>query len=334
METLQTLGTALGLTALAGLNLYFTVFFTGLAIHLGWVQLAPGLEGLHALADPVVLTVAGGLLALELIVDKCAYADSGWDAIHTAIRPLGGAIIGLKALGTIDPSLEIIGVLLGGSIAFTTHAAKAGTRLVVNTSPETLTNVGVSLAENALVATGLWFVFAHPVWTLVILTIFVAGFWYCFPKFYRLARAHTVALWHRLRPQSAGNQVLPGFAVEPWLALQHRDEKLAWALPCFTGAGGGLGRFVRGCLVATTDRRLFFIGKKNFRRRVRLLPLTNARWHWEPGRLYSRLTLQTAEGEVVRWRFTRRFSPHLPAAVAWLQSESAPVTPAQIGAGI
>src|SRR5712671_1392416 len=149
METLQTLGTALGLSALAGIDLYFTVFFTGLAIHLGWVQLAPQLQGLAVLADPVVLVVAGVMLVVEFMIDKCQYADSGWDMIHTVVRPIGGAILGLKALGSVDPSMLVVGALLGGSVAFTTHATKAGTRLVANTLPEPFTNIGLSIGEDA-----------------------------------------------------------------------------------------------------------------------------------------------------------------------------------------
>ena len=228
METLQLLGTSLGLSALAGINLYLTVFVTGLAINLGWLQLAPGLEKLAVLGDPVVLVVAGVMLVIELIVDKVPYADSGWDTIHTAIRPIGGAIIGLHALGSMDPRLSVIGALLGGGVALTSHSAKAGTRLLVNTSPEPASNIVVSAGENVFVLAGTWFVFKHPIITLVLVVAFVVAFWYFAPKFFRMIKAYWLAIFHRFTRKPTGSEPLPtkvpGFALESWLAIEHDDE--------------------------------------------------------------------------------------------------------------
>src|SRR5206468_1409163 len=149
-----------------------------LAIHMGWLTLAPGLHGLGILADPVILTVSGVLLAVEMIADKCPYIDSCWDTIHTAIRPIGGAFLALKALGTTNPVLEIVAVLLGGSVALTAHSAKAGTRVLINTSPEPVTNILASVGEDVGVLAGLYLAFRHPVITLVLVVIFVVAFWY------------------------------------------------------------------------------------------------------------------------------------------------------------
>ena len=341
METLQTLGTALGLSTLAGIDLYFTVFFTGLAINLGWVQLSPQLQGLHVLGDPVVLVVAGVMLVIEFIIDKVPYADSSWDTIHTIIRPIGGAILGLKALGQADPAMQVVGVLLGGSVAFTSHSAKAMTRLAANTSPEPFSNIALSVGEDATVLGGLWFVFAHPIPTIFVVVIFVTAFWYFFPKFFRLARAHATAIIHRFGARrhaaaasanAAPPNILPSFAAESWLMLRHGNEQTAWALPCFTGKWKDMGRFVRGCLVGTSDGRLFFIGKKNFRSRVRELPLRGARTQIEQGQLYHRLILQTDDGTIIRLRLTRKTAPHLPRACEWIgeqttkpQADSAPL---------
>jgi hypothetical protein len=91
MEVLQTLSVALGLATLSGYSLYLTVFATGLSIHLGWIHLAPQYASLSVLGDPIILVVSGILFALEFFADKIPWVDSVWDAIHTVIRPLGGA---------------------------------------------------------------------------------------------------------------------------------------------------------------------------------------------------------------------------------------------------
>src|SRR6266511_2542850 len=111
METLQTLGIALGLASLAGLNLYLTVFVTGLSIQQGWVTLAPQYQQLDILAHPAVIAIAGVLYVLQFFADKVPWVDSLWDSIHTVIRPVGGAFLALRALGPIDPTVEVIAAL-------------------------------------------------------------------------------------------------------------------------------------------------------------------------------------------------------------------------------
>lgn len=334
METLQLLGTAMGLSALAGLNLYLTVFVTGLALRLGWLELAPGLEPLMVLADPVVLTVAGLLLMLELVVDKVPYADNGWDTLHTVIRPIGGAIIGLKALGTISPQLDIIGALLGGAVAFTTHTTKAGTRLMVNTSPEPVSNIVVSLAENVLVVTGVWFVFRHPLLALAVVCVFLVAFWYFAPRFFRMVKAYMVALWHRLwARRHAGTATLsrglPEFALEPWMAIQHEGEEIAWAVPCYSGRDRTIGRNVRSVLVGTTAGRLALIGRRLFRPRYRVISLAGAQWTEDPGALFHAVCVRPRDGAPLRVRLTRKYAPQVAAILQWVEQRRQPVTTAQ-----
>ncbi len=331
MDTLHMLGTALGLTAMAGLNLYLTVFVTGLSIQLGWVQLSPSLEGLRVLGDPLILVVAGVLLAVELVADKCPYVDSAWDSIHTVIRPIGGAFLALKAIGTVDPVMEIVAVLLGGSIAFTSHAAKAGTRVLINTSPEPVTNVVASTTENVLVLAGTWLAFKHPIITLILVIAFVVAFWYFAPKFFRMVRAHVVGIVHRFAarrsstPETAPLPAkLPPFASERWLNIQRDDEDVAWALPCFTGRFKPLGRHVRGCLIGTSAGRLLFIGRKTFRVRVHEIPVEKLAVRDDPGAVFHRLSLKTKDGEPYTVRFTRKFSPHVPGIVRWLAESRQP----------
>lgn len=166
MDHLTLLGTALGLAVASGLSLYGAAFLTGLLIQLGWVRLAPGWESLAVLADPLVLTVAGGLFAVEFFADKVPWVDSAWDAIHTVIRPIGGAILASRVFGELSPPAEVVALLLLGSVTLATHGAKASLRLAVNASPEPVSNVLLSLTENTLVAGGVWLALTHPLLAL------------------------------------------------------------------------------------------------------------------------------------------------------------------------
>ena len=168
MESLALLGTALGLGLASGLSLYGAAFLVGLAVHLGWVRLAPGYEALAVLADPIVLTVAGTLFAIEFLADKIPWLDSAWDAVHTVIRPVGGALLASRVFGDLNPALEVVALLLLGGVSLAAHGAKASVRLAVNASPEPFSNALVSLAENGLVAGAVWLALVHPLAALVL----------------------------------------------------------------------------------------------------------------------------------------------------------------------
>src|SRR5262249_46485077 len=155
-------GAALGLAVASGLSLYGAAFVSGLVIRLGWVHLAPSWSGLSVLADPVVLGGSGVLFAVEFLAAKIPGVGSPWDAVHTVIRPIGGALLASRALGELSPVAEVLALLLLGGATLATHAAKASTRIVVNTSPEPVSNVLISLTENGLVAGTVWLALAHP----------------------------------------------------------------------------------------------------------------------------------------------------------------------------
>src|SRR5215472_7186015 len=151
MKQLDLLAVGLGLAALAGINLYLTVFATGLAIHFHWIALAPQYQSLEILCNPWIITVAGILYVLEFFADKIPWVDSIWDAVHTVIRPLGGALIAVTTLGHASPATETLVGLLGGALAAGSHFSKAGTRVMANASPEPFSNWILSLVEDALV---------------------------------------------------------------------------------------------------------------------------------------------------------------------------------------
>jgi hypothetical protein len=174
VEVLGPVGAALGLAVASGLSLYGAVFVSGLAIRLEWVHLASAWTSLGVLADPVVLAVSGVLFLVEFLADKIPVVDSVWDGLHTVIRPVGGALLASRALGELAGRRGLALLLLGGA-TLATHAAKATTRLVVNASPEPVSNVLLSLLENGLVVGAAWLALAHPLFALGMGIVAVAG---------------------------------------------------------------------------------------------------------------------------------------------------------------
>jgi Domain of unknown function (DUF4126) len=162
VTAVEILGIASGLSLLAGWRLYATVFVTGLVQLFGLWELPPQLASLSILTSPWVLAVSGIGFFAEFFTDKIAWLDSAWDSVHTLIRPVGGALIALAVVQEQAPEWQVLAFLLGGGAALLSHGAKAGTRAVVNTSPEPFSNVGVSLVEDGLTAGGLWLTLAHP----------------------------------------------------------------------------------------------------------------------------------------------------------------------------
>ena len=178
MERLDLLSVALGLAALAGVNLYLTVFATGLAIHFHWITLAPRYQSLEILGSPWIIGIAGVLYLLEFFADKIPWVDSIWDAVHTVIRPIGGALLAIQVLGHPSPAFTVVVALLAGGTSLIAHTAKAATRLASNTSPEPVTNIGLSLGEDAAVLGGLTLMQFNPLLALILFLIVMAVFFY------------------------------------------------------------------------------------------------------------------------------------------------------------
>ena len=174
MDLFEHLGAALGLASLAGINLYLTTFVAGLAIRFNWIELAAAHEGLAVLGNEWVLAVAGVLMVIEFFADKVPWLDSGWDAVHTLLRPAGGVLLGMAALGKMDPEWLAIGGLLSGGAALTMHGAKAGTRLLLNMSPEPVSNSVASVAEDGFVLGGLTLTAFAPVLAFFVFVIVLA----------------------------------------------------------------------------------------------------------------------------------------------------------------
>lgn len=178
METLSLLGVALGFATLSGINLYLTTLLSGLAIRFNWIDLAEKYESLEVLANPWIIGISGVLFVVEFFADKIPWLDSSWDAVHTFIRPVGGTLLALAALGEMDPAISVIAALLSGSTTLITHATKAGSRLLINMSPEPVSNAVASLGEDGLVIGGLGLMALAPVASFFIfLAVVVIAIW-------------------------------------------------------------------------------------------------------------------------------------------------------------
>jgi hypothetical protein len=164
LTQLTALAAALGWAS--GLRLYAVVFLTGLAGHLGWVPLP---SGLAVLQHPVVLGASGLMLAVEFFADKIPGLDSLWDSVHTFIRIPAGAALAAGVFGGDHAAWALVAALAGGTLAATAHATKATTRAAANTSPEPFSNLGLSLAGDALVPSMLWLAWEQPTWFFVAL---------------------------------------------------------------------------------------------------------------------------------------------------------------------
>ncbi|MFM9977685.1 MAG: DUF4126 domain-containing protein [Sphingomonadaceae bacterium] len=168
MDAITIVATAASLSLLAGWRVYLCIFAAGLAMRFGWLPLPSHLESLTVLASPWVIGAAGLGAAAEFFADKIAWVDSLWDAVHTAIRPVGGALLALAIVDASDPAWQVASILLGGGAALTSHAAKAGSRAVINASPEPVSNIVVSAGEDVTSAGLLALTLASPIGAAIV----------------------------------------------------------------------------------------------------------------------------------------------------------------------
>jgi len=172
---LEILGIAASVSLLAGWRLYLCVLATGIAMRLGVVPLPDHLAALDVLANPWVMGIAGVGAIAEFFADKVAWLDSAWDAVHTLVRPLGGALLALAIVDPGDPAIQVVAFLLGGGGALLSHGGKAGARAVVNASPEPFSNIAVSIVEDVATAGLLALTLANPLAASVI-AVMLLGF--------------------------------------------------------------------------------------------------------------------------------------------------------------
>ncbi|MDC8446325.1 MAG: DUF4126 family protein [Nitrosomonas sp.] len=182
---LTTLALLMGVSWASGINLYAVLLVLGWGGSTGHIDLPPELS---VLEDPLVIAAAGIMYFVEFFADKIPGIDSVWDAIHTFIRIPAGAMLAAGTVGDVTPALEIAAGILGGGIAATSHATKASTRLLINTSPEPVSNWSASLSEDLLVLGGLWTALNYPLVFLVLFIAFIALAIWMLPKLWRLIK--------------------------------------------------------------------------------------------------------------------------------------------------
>jgi hypothetical protein len=201
MSPLETLGFALGTSFASGLNLYLTVAVAGLFQRLGIVQLP---EPLVVLSNPVVLGIAITLFVIEFVADKVPYIDSVWDAAHTFIRPPAAALLSYSAFAGegIPQEWKLGAALLAGSVALTSHGAKASTRAAANLSPEPFSNWTLSLLEDGIVVFLAWMAAEHPLITAALVVVLVIAATFVIWKLFSYLRRAIARL--RAGPSPAG----------------------------------------------------------------------------------------------------------------------------------
>jgi hypothetical protein len=156
----------------SGINLYATIAVIGLCSRFNLITLP---DQFRAFDNPVIIGVAVTMYVVEFVADKIPWFDSVWDAVHTVVRPIGGALVAVVALGQASPALQTMAALLGGSVALTTHLTKTGTRVAANTSPEPFSNWILSFAEDVFVVGLTYVAVQHPfVATAVALVLLAA----------------------------------------------------------------------------------------------------------------------------------------------------------------
>lgn len=192
MDTLHQYALAAGLAWASGIRLYAAVFLAGVLGRYGYASLP---SGLAVLTDPWVIGASGVLMAGEFLADKVPAFDSVWDVLQTVVRIPAGMLLAWGVFSDSAPPMQFAAALIGGAITTGTHLTKAGSRALINTSPEPFTNWGASIAEEVSVLGGLWLIWHHPMVFLVLLTLFFGLVAWLLPKILRGLRT----LWHRLR---------------------------------------------------------------------------------------------------------------------------------------
>jgi len=178
----QTIALSMGAAWGSGINLYATVLMLGYLAYTGNIDLPPELM---IVADPLVMTAAGLMYAVEFFADKIPGVDTFWDTLHTFVRIPAGAMLAASAIGDVGPAAEIAAALVGGSLTAATHATKAGSRVLINTSPEPFSNWTASITEDIAVFAGVWASIQHPAFFIVAIFLLILLMVWALPKLWR-----------------------------------------------------------------------------------------------------------------------------------------------------
>jgi hypothetical protein len=178
----STIALTMGVAWASGINLYAAILMLGLLGTTGNIVLPPDLQ---ILANPVVIAAAGFMFVVEFVIDKIPGVDTGWDTLHTFIRIPAGALLAAGAVGDVNPAIVLAAAIVGGGMAAGTHATKSGTRVIINASPEPVSNWVASLVEDFTVIVGLWTALHYPWLFIVLLIAFIVLMIWLLPKLWR-----------------------------------------------------------------------------------------------------------------------------------------------------
>lgn len=182
MDTIEIIALTMGVAWASGINLYAAIFMLGYLGNTGHVILP---ENLMILTDPLVIFAAGLMYCVEFFADKIPGLDSAWDSIHTFIRIPAGAILAMGAVGETSTAIELVAFILGGSLAASSHLTKTGSRMLLNTSPEPVSNWTASVVEDVSVFSGLWIALHNPAVFLFLLIVFLLFLMWFLPKLWQ-----------------------------------------------------------------------------------------------------------------------------------------------------
>lgn len=179
---IQTIALTMGVAWASGINLYGTLLALGIMSNTGYVDLPVDLQ---VVGDPLVIAAVALMYGVEFFADKVPGIDTGWDTLHTFVRIPAGALLAAAAIGDVTPAAEIAAAIVGGSLAAGTHFTKAGSRVLINTSPEPVSNWAASITEDIAVFAGLWAAIAHPYAFVGLLIVFILLMIWLMPKLWR-----------------------------------------------------------------------------------------------------------------------------------------------------
>lgn len=218
-QIINIIALTMGVAWASGINLYATLLVLGVLGLNGSIDLPPDLQ---ILASPVVIAAAGLMYMVEFTADKIPGVDSAWDALHTLIRVPAGAVLAAGAVGEVNTAVTLAAAIVGGGLAMGTHATKAGSRVLINTSPEPVSNWTASISEDLVVIGGLWAALNHPSLFLVGLILFIALLIWLLPRLWGAIKKVFMRIrqWFGGSEQTAiGEHSAPEQTIEPILKL-------------------------------------------------------------------------------------------------------------------
>ena len=305
MEIIAKLGSLFGLSFISGINLYATVAVVGFCSKFNLVHGLP--PELSVLGNDVVIFIAVFLYLLEFFADKIPGLDTLWDSIHTLIRPLGGAMLAVMQVGEASPALEVIVFMLGASLASAAHITKAGTRLIVNTSPEPFSNILISLGEDVGAVGFAYLCLAHPVLSFFLTLVCLGIILLVMPLIFRTLRMLFSAVFFRIKcffakdTPWAMSRFLPFSWNTFWEEQKGNKERLVWTGPAYAVRVPGIRRFTP-LRVVITSTAIHLLYKRWFRLQKHFLSLDEVEEQKRfPGALLSRWLLRTSRGD---WLFS------------------------------